>query len=76
MTFHIISITDRRVPTDRAYHIRESFEAPTLVEACAIHASYRLGIRSYFLRDGTTGQRFSLEQSRHIVAAARQLEAA
>lgn len=69
--FHIISITLRKTPSDHAYHLRESFEAASLEEAHANHAAFKQsGVRCYVLRDGSTGRRYSLEQSQQVAKQA------
>lgn len=75
--FHIVSITLRRAPGDRAYHVRQSFDA-NLEGACKRHEAFALerlyGVRCSVLRDGETGVRYSLEQS-HEVASSAEFEA-
>ena len=69
--FHIISITLRRALGDRAYAVRESFDAGSLEEACANHAAFKQsGVRCFVLRDGASGARYSLEQSQYIAKRA------
>lgn len=66
--FHIIAISVRRAVGDRAYHLVESFEAGSLPIACAKHATYRrAGVFSSVLRDGRTGERYSVSASREVV---------
>jgi hypothetical protein len=70
--YHLISITLRRSPGDRAYHIRESFDAGSLSEACQRHVAFMRGKgapRCSVLRDGSSGERYSLEASQHVVNA-------
>jgi len=69
--FHIISIHMRRFPGDRAYSIRESFTAPSVVDACRKHATYRgKGVFTHVLRDGSTGRRYSVCDSIEVCASA------
>jgi hypothetical protein len=68
--YHLISITLRRSPGDRAYHIRESFDADSLSDACQRHIAFMRGKgapRCSVLRDGGTGERYSLAASQHVV---------
>ncbi|GAB3763622.1 hypothetical protein GCM10028796_17450 [Ramlibacter monticola] len=72
MTYHLISISVRKSPRDRAYNVRQSFDAESLAHACQRHVAFmaeRLSPRCSVLRDGTSGARCSLEESQHIAKA-------
>lgn len=65
--YHIISISIRKAPGDRAYHVLESFKSDSDKSAHERHLACR--IRCTVLRDGSTGRRYSVADSQHHIAS-------